>query len=506
MLLDPNDPTLLSLLPVALALVLSIAARNVILGLFSGLFIGVLLAEQLYPVAALTVMVKDYLVPQVTDGYNAGVLVLLAFIGGFVALMEKSGGGAAFAARVERLISSPARLQVSAWLGGILIFFSDLGTPLLIGPTFRPLADRLRVSRAKLAYIIDSTASPVAILVPFIGWGVYIMGLLQQQIDSLALNVSDYGLLLAALPFQFYAWLALFAVPLLALFGVEFGPMRRVEEQQAAQAKPDNRTEEKSDAVRDDTQELQAVSVANAKPSFVWLPLVVLGFTLFWVLGPLGFPFGRVSGSDFRAGLATAYLLAALTLVILMAVHRAQSPLKSLGVYLDGMSRMMQIAIMLLLAWAMGDMMVTLGADDYVATVVQDTIAAWALPLLIFAVACGISFATGSSWGTFAIVLPLALPAAAAVDAPLAVCIGAVLSGGLFGDHCSPISETTILSSAGAGAEVFEHFQTQLPYAAANGILCAGAFVAAGLTGSAWIIFTALLIQSLVLLIIRRRS
>ena len=225
-----SDLGVISLLPVALALVLSIASRNVILGLFIGLFTGVLLVEGFSPIAALTLMVRDYLVPQVTDSYNAGVLVLLAFIGGFVALMEKSGGGAAFAARVMRFITTRARLQVAAWLGGILIFFSDLGTPLIIGPTFRPLADSLRVSRAKLAYIIDSTASPVAILVPFIGWGVYIMGLLNQQIESLGVDASDYALLLSALPFQLYAWLALAAVPLLAIVGIEFGPMRRAED------------------------------------------------------------------------------------------------------------------------------------------------------------------------------------------------------------------------------------------------------------------------------------
>jgi Na+/H+ antiporter NhaC len=491
-----SDPGVISLFPVALALVLSIASRNVILGLFIGLFTGVLLVEGFSPIAGLTLMVRDYLVPQVTDSYNAGVLVLLAFIGGFVALMEKSGGGAAFAARVMRLITTRVRLQVSAWLGGILIFFSDLGTPLIIGPTFRPLADSLRISRAKLAYIIDSTASPVAILVPFIGWGVYIMGLLNQQIESLGLTVNDYALLISALPFQLYAWLALVAVPLLAIVGVEFGPMRRAED--AARAGGSEQS------VNDSA--LEQMTLANAKPSFVWLPLVVLGATLFWVLGPLGFPFGRVSGSDFRAGLATAYLLAALTLVALMAFNRAQSPLRSLQVYLDGMSRMMQIAIMLLLAWAMGDMMTTLGADEFVATLVRDNVAAWSLPLLIFVVSCAISFATGSSWGTFAIMLPLAMPAAFAIDAPLAVCVGAVLSGGLFGDHCSPISETTILSSAGAGSEVFDHFQTQLPYALVNGVLCVLGFIVAGLSGSVIVLPALLLVQIIGLLTYKHLS
>jgi Na+/H+ antiporter NhaC len=473
-------PDIFSLVPVLLALVISISLRNVIFGLFVGLFAGVLMIEGPALLGGMSLMVRDYLVPQVTDSYNAGVLVLLGFIGGFVALMERSGGGAAFAAKVARYITTKARLQISAWIGGIVIFFSDLGTPLIVGPTFRPMADHLRVSRAKLAYIIDSTASPVAILVPFIGWGVYIMSLLEQQFTALGIEQSDFQALVSALPFQFYAWLAVFAVPLLALTGVEFGPMAR-SEQRAAR---DGLTPEEAASAALNAPAQGATDKARA--SFIWLPLLVLFVVLLWTLVPLGFPFGRVSGADFRAGLSTAYLSAAVALILLMAFVGAQRVMASVQVYLEGMSRMMLVAIMLLLAWAMGDMTTALGGDVYVATLAAENAAPWALPVMIFLVSCSISFATGSSWGTFAIMLPLALPATVAVDAPLYVCIGAVLSGGLFGDHCSPISETTILSSTGAGCDAFEHFQTQLPYALANGVLCIGGYVLAGFTASVW--------------------
>jgi Na+/H+ antiporter NhaC len=494
-----SQPGFITLLPVILALVVSISLRNVIVGLFVGLLAGVVMVEGAGPLGVLNLLVRDYLVPQVTDSYNAGVLVLLGFIGGFVALMEGSGGGAAFAARVSRFITGRVRVQIASWLGGIVIFFSDLGTPLIIGPTFRPLADHLRVSRAKLAYIIDSTASPVAILVPFIGWGVYIMGLLDQQIQSLALETTDFAALLAALPYQFYAWLALFAVPLLALTGVEFGPMRRTElRAQAPEAPSVGRSAD------DKSAPPVVVAPANARASFIWAPLLVLAVVLLWSLVPLGFPFGRVSGADFRAGLSTAYIAAALTLVVLMARTGAQKIMRSVQVYLDGMSRMMQVAIMLLLAWALGDMTATLGADVYVAQIAADNVAAWVLPLMIFLVSCAISFATGSSWGTFAIMLPLALPAAVATGSPIFVCIGAVLSGGLFGDHCSPISETTILSSTGAGCDTFEHFQTQLPYALSNGVICVIGYLAAGLQPQPWIVAALVLTQITAVLIYRR--
>lgn len=501
------EPDLLSLLPIALALGLAIATRNVILGLFAGLFCGVLLQHGPDPLAAVGLLVRDHLVPQVMDGYNAGVLVLLGFIGGFVALMETSGGGAAFAARAARLITSRARVQIASWMGGLVIFFSDLGTPLIVGPAFRPLADRLRVSRAKLAYIVDSTASPVAILVPFIGWGVYIMSLLEQQFDTLGIEQSDYAALLGAMPYQFYAWLAVVMVPVLTLSGSDFGPMRAAELRAIAQ--PDLQaaiapTPDPADGRHPPGS--ADVRVDRSRAAFVWLPLAVLGLVLLWTLVPLGFPFGRVSGADFRAGLATAYVAAAAVLMLHMALTRARGILASIQVYLDGMSRMMQVAIMLLLAWAIGDLNHTLGADAYVAGIVADNVPGGYLALLVFLVSAVISFATGSSWGTFAIMLPLAVPAAVVSGAPLPVCIGAVLSGGLFGDHSSPVSETTILSATGAGCDQFEHFRTQMPYAVSNGLLCMVGFLWAGHWPTPWLVGLLVAAQaSLVLLLAWRQ-
>jgi Na+/H+ antiporter NhaC len=218
-----------SLIPIIVALVLSLGTRNVILGLFSGVFTGVIMLNGLQPFVAMGIMVKSHLIPQLTDSYNAGVLILLAFIGGFVALVEQSGGGAAFAKRINQWVKSPIQAQMAAWFGGIAIFFSDLGTPLIVGPVFRPLMDRLKVSRQKLAFIIDSTASPVAILVPFIGWGVYIMSLIYQEYEALGIEESEFSVFIQTIPFQFYAWLAVTMVPLLAAFKFDFAAMARVE-------------------------------------------------------------------------------------------------------------------------------------------------------------------------------------------------------------------------------------------------------------------------------------
>ena len=488
-----------SLIPIMLALGLSLYTRNVIVGLFTGVFVGVLMLNGPNPLVGAGIMVKEHLIPELTDSYNAGVLILLAFIGGFVALVENSGGGTAFAASANRWVKSRLQAQIAAWFGGIAIFFSDLGTPLIVGPVFRPLMDRLRISRQKLAFIIDSTSSPVAILVPFIGWGVYIMSLIYQEYEALGIQESEFTAFIRTIPFQFYAWLAVLMVPLLTYLRFDFGAMAKAEQNAQRDSDKDSKAPEQGES----QSQYQAFTHPNAKPILVWGPLIVLAVVLGIMLVPLGFPFAQVSGTDFRAGLSTAYLAAATLLIILMTALKVRDVLSSVEVYLKGMTGMTLVAVTLLLAWALSDIGKMLGAAEYIAAVAQAGLPYWLLPAVVFILSAIISFATGSSWGTFAIMLPLVIPTAVAIDAPLHVCIGAVLSGGLFGDHSSPISETTILSSTGASCSQIDHFRTQLPYALFNGAISLIAFLTAGATGSALIIIFAVAAQALGLIVIR---
>ncbi len=493
-----SETEISSLIPIIIALVLSLTTRNVIVGLFCGLFSGVVMLNGPQPFAALGILVKSHLIPELTDSYNAGVLILLAFIGGFVALVEKSGGGTAFAAKINQWVKTKRQAQLAAWLGGLSIFFSDLGTPLIVGPVFRPLMDRLKISRQKLAYIIDSTASPVAILIPFIGWGVYIMSLIYQEYEALGIQESEFSAFVNTIPFQFYAWLAVGMVPLLALMNFDFSAMASAEKASASSgvAAAEEGNAQSSDRV--------AFSHPNAKPILVWAPLLVMAVVLGIMLVPLGFPLAQVSGLDFRAGLSTAYFFAATALIVLMTVYRVRGFLSSVDIYLKGISSMMQVAITLLLAWALSDIGRELGAADYIASVAKAGLPMWMFPMVSFLLAGIISFATGSSWGTFAIMLPLVIPTAFALDAPMYACIGAVLSGGLWGDHSSPISETTILASTGASCAQIDHFRTQLPYALFNGAISLLMFGFAGLTGYSGLIFLAVAIQIAGLLVIRR--
>ncbi|WP_417616260.1 Na+/H+ antiporter NhaC family protein [Oceanisphaera sp.] len=489
------EPThISSLIPIVITLLLALGTRNVVIGLFAGVASGVvMLNDWRHPLDNFGILVKDHLVGQLTDSYNAGVLVLLVFIGGFVALMEQSGGGQAFARKVTHWVSTKCRAQVSAWLGGIVIFFSDLGTPLIVGPVFRPLFDKLKLSRQKLALIIDSTASPVAILVPFIGWGVYIMGLLQKEFNALNLPLTDWEAFIAAIPFQFYAVLAVAIVPLIAFKKLDFGPMAEAE--RAAMR----------GEIASGPQEPQSLfSHDNARASFVWAPLLVMAGVLAAMLGPLGFPFEKVPGSVFRAALSTSYFMAAMTLITLMACYGVRRVTDGIAVYLKGMGNMMQVAIVLILAWTLSSVGKELGAAAYIAEQAQAGFPAWLVPAVAFLLSAIISFATGSSWGTFAIMIPLVIPTAVAIDAPLYACIGAVLSGGLFGDHCSPISETTILSSTGSGCDQFEHFRTQLPYALLNGSIALAGFMVAGWIASPLILLAAIATQIVLVVILSR--
>jgi Na+/H+ antiporter NhaC len=270
-----TEPGIETLIPVAATLLVALALRNVLAGLFSGVFVGALLIGNTTALQFLPDLVSKLIVPEVADSYNASVLVLLAFIGGFVKLIETSGGGEAFARSAVRWVSGRIRVQLAAWVAGIMIFFSDLGTPLIVGPVFQPLVDRLRVSRQKLAFILDSTSSPVAILVPFIGWGVFIMSVIADAFRANGVAQSEWDAFIAAIPFQFYAWLAIAIVPLLAIMRFDFGPMRQAEE--AARKLPQAESPIKSTSSR-------------ATPVLVWLPLLVLGVTLFATLAQHGFP------------------------------------------------------------------------------------------------------------------------------------------------------------------------------------------------------------------------
>lgn len=476
----------LSIIPIFIAVFLSIKTKNVVLSLFSSVFCGIFILNGYNPLETTKVLVGRYFINQLTDSYNAGVIVLMIFIGGFIELMMMSGGAYAFAESFKNSINSKTKAQLLAYFTGIMIFFSDLGTPLIVGPIFGPFFKRLKLSKEKLAFILDSTSSPVAVLVPFIGWGVFIIGLLQKEFELLNLSLSDYESFIKSIPFNVYPILALTIIPCLTLLKLDFGPMKTFE------SSPIDESEFEIDNSK--------YHVENAKGSFVWLPILVLLGTLFSMLG-VSFITSRVSGSAFRAALTSGYLYAALVLMGLMLFYKSKTFKEIFSIYLSGMKKMSEIVIILILAWSLGVINKDLGADQFLIGFLKTLdINSGFIPAIAFIFGAIISFSTGSSWGTYSIMVPLVIPMAITFNAPLYVTIGAILSGGLFGDHVSPISDTTILSSAGAGCDHINHVKTQTPYALVNAFLSIGVFLIGGFTQNSSLILFAIVLQIAILI------
>lgn len=448
----------LSLIPIVITIALVLWTKNVCISLFSGLFAGALIVCGGAPMEALKVTIGEYIIPRLVDSYNAGIIVLLVFIGGFVTLLEKSGGAEAFARVVANFVDTRCKTQIAAWLGGILVFFSELGTPMIVGPVFSPSFKKMRISREKLAWILDTTSSPVCVLLPFFGWGATVMGILIVEFENLGITEwTDWTAFCAAIPYQIYPILCLLLVPLVVFSKKDFGAM--------AKAEQNARKGIFSTLMSEDTAPVKVNVHNNVSPLIIIIPLVVLFVVLFGNLIPLGFPTVAVPGGTFRVALIAAYLLASVTMILMMKYYKVMTIYDGIKTYLKGCNKLFDCIMLLVLAWGMSTVNGLLGTADYIVLLAKGTIPNWMVPAIIFLVAVVMSFATGTSWGTYAIVLPIAIPMAVNLDADLIVTIGAVLSGGLFGDHCSPISDTTILSATGAGCELMNHTWTQLPYA-----------------------------------------
>ena len=478
-----DHPNLLSVVPPLLALVMAIATRNVLVSLGVGVFLGMTIVDGFNPLAGAVDFFEKGVLAQLGQGANAEVVVLIMAIGGFVHLLERSGGMVSFARQMTRVIDSPLKAQLSVWVTGMAIFFTDSGNSLILGPMFRPIFAGARVCREKLAFIIDSTSSPVCVMVPVISWGVYIMSLLDAAFTKLQLDQEPLDACLRALPFQLYPMLALLTVPVLALTGREWGPMLKAQRRFAA------RREE------DEPEAAQEPDGPRASARAVLVPLASMLLVLFALFGIFMVRLGSLPGAKVRLSLLLAYLTAAAVCAIFLSHEKVQDYARSFQVFLRGTGKMVFIVVILLLAWSLGDVCELLGTGRYVAGFFDRGLDLHLLPAIVFVLGAVFSLSTGSSWGTFALLMPIAVPVAHEAGAPLFVTIAAVLSGGVFGDHCSPVSDTTILSSMATGCDHADHVNTQLMYASVTGLSALVGFVIAGFTGAVWVLAPAFALQ-----------
>lgn len=464
----------LSLIPPLLAVFLAFKTKNVVLSLLVSLFSGALIIASWNPWIGMQDMFSDYLFVNITDSGNAQTIVMMSFVGGFVALLEKSGGARAFAKALASKVRTKTSAQVCAWVGGLSIFFSDSGNSLIMGPIFRPVMDRLKVSRAKLAYILDSTSSADCILVPITGWGVYIMSIIATEYDNLGIEGSDIGTFIGAIPYQFYAFSALLLVLIVAASKRDFGPM--VESERIAQI---GLTEEQKAA----GEEIVVSEDKNVSPWNMGLPLIVLFATIFIMFFSWGWPGETVQGSMIRIALTSGYFLASIVLGIMIIKQKLMTFTEAFDTFIHGIKNMAGILVIIICAWGVGSVCSNMGTSQFIVNSTVDIIPSTMVPAMLFLIGAVISFATGTSWGTMAILLPLGIHMAHGFDVDMYITVGAVLSGSLFGDHCAPISDTTVLSSMASGCNHIEHVKTQLPYATLAAVSAFISYLILGFTG-----------------------
>ncbi|HEY8569509.1 Na+/H+ antiporter NhaC family protein [Microbulbifer sp.] len=459
----------LTLLPPFIAIGLALLTRQVYLALFAGIWLGFFLLNGSGFFSSLAEALDGVLAILANAG-DARVVMFTLVIGAFIVTLERSGAVSGFVHFLERIrwVTNGARAQWMAWLVGIVIFIESNITVLVAGTVSRPLFDRYRIAREKLAYIIDSTSAPVCMLIPLNAWGAFNLGLLD------GLGVEDpLKVLLASIPLNLYAITAVALTAYTIARNYNPGPMA------AAEARTSGGDIDGIN-ISSSTTENSFGEKSHIKPRALnmFLPVLVLilAMPLFlWITGD-----GKIFEGSGSTSVLWASLTALATVSVLVLMQRGMTLDELSHTWMEGAGRMLPLAIILVLALALGAVSKALGTGQYVAGLVGDSIPVGLLPVVIFLVSGVIAFSVGSSWGTFSIMLPIAIPVAGALGADPVLFVAAVLSGGIFGDHSSPISDTTIVSSLAAGTEHIEHVRTQLPYALQAGAISALGFIALG--------------------------
>ena len=490
----PYAPAWLSLSPPLVAILLALLFKEVLTALFAGLWVGGLIVAGYNPIAGLWRSVDTYVVPALADGSHASIVVFTLLLGGMVGVVAKSGGTQGIVDAVTPFARNPRRGKIATAGAGLAIFFDDYANMLIVGNTMRPITDRLKISREKLAYIVDSTAAPVAAVVPISTWVGYEITLIGDGLRAASVqpglepvlaealgSASPFAVFLQTIPYLFYPLLAIGLVLLTSVMNRDFGPMANAEDR-AARGEGVFRTGaqlpvDTSDRVME-PKEGTAPRWYNAGVPVLVTVAVVLGGLV--VSGSSQLAPGASLMDIFGAADPFATLLwgssaGCLTAIAMSVGQKILTMQEALDAWVGGMRVMLTAMVILVLAWSLGAVTQDTGAAGYLSQLLSDSLALELVPALVFAVAAAMAFATGTSWTTMAILIPLVIPltvtiggAAGFVEGEPSILLGAtssVLAGAIFGDHCSPISDTTVLSSASAACDHVDHVRTQMPYA-----------------------------------------
>ena len=492
---------ILTLLPPLIAIALAFITKETILSLFIGVFVGEFMLS-VNDINIVSTIVNAFLnmcvqiINCMADPWNAGIILQCLLIGGIIQLVTKMGGAKALADAFAKRADTPRKAQLFTWLLGLCVFFDDYANSLIVGPIMRPVMDKLHVSRQKLAFVVDATAAPVAGIAIISTWIGLEISLIAAGFKSVGVtNITGFGIFLQTIPYRFYNIFILIFIVISAMTLYEFGPMKKAE--QEARARKDD----------EEIMVLEAPGFEEVKPVegiklSVWNAIIPIGtliigalIAFYWsgyttILGgedqaliaimkssPLSFNgiYTALSQSDASVALFQAALLASIVAIVMAVGERILTIEDAISEWIGGMKTITITGVILLLAWSLGAVIGEVGTANYLVGVLSSTIPAFIVPSLIFVLGALISFATGTSYGTMSILMPLAIPLAWAISSGdmsfTIVATSGVLTGAIFGDHCSPISDTTILSSMGTSCNHIDHVTTQMYYSIFVGII-----------------------------------
>ncbi|MGB5823170.1 MAG: Na+/H+ antiporter NhaC family protein [Proteocatella sp.] len=490
---------ILSLLPPVLSIVLAFVSKNVIISLFFGVFSGTLLLGMASQSGALSTLsfafthLTETFLSNMANPWNSGIILQCLTIGGFIAIVGRMGGTLAVAEALSRKAKSGKSAQLITWLLGLFIFFDDYANSLIIGPIMRPVSDKMKISREKLSFITDSTAAPIAGLALISTWVGYEVGLIRDGFASVGIAENAYSAFVSTIPFRFYNIFILAFIVVSALTLREFGPMLKAERRAYFKNEP---LRIGSMPMADDNDDsLSPKADTPLRKINALLPILVLivgSFVGFYVNGFSGAMASESISPDLLnamtaepfsfASIREAFGYADASIVIFQAALFASMVAIAMGLcqkifkldeaintFMSGVKSLILTGVILILAWSLSSIVKELGTAQYLSQALVGKIPMFLLPSLIFILGSVISFSTGTSYGTMGILMPLSIPLAFQMSGGsydfVLVSVSAVLTGAIFGDHCSPISDTTILSSMGAGCDLLDHVGTQMWYA-----------------------------------------
>ena len=535
-----------TLIPPLLALLLAFLTRNVILSLFLGVLSGTWMValvsgDLLGSITGAFFNSTDYFIGTLADRWDAGIIMQVLVIGALIALITRMGGMRAIADLVVKVAKGPRSAQITMWISSWVIFFDDYANALIIGPIMRPLCDKYRISREKLAYIVDSTAAPVAGIMLISTWiGTELVNINEGLTIAGITGVTAYGIFIDTIPYRFYNIMALFFVFATAFLLRDFGPMLKAEVRARTTGATINpgsevmETEQVIDEEKEEIKENYGILKTSKKvtPPNIWNALIPVGVlivsavVLFYTNGAAAVGAEALEGLSFFEAVREAYsnsdasivlfqagLLACIVAIIMGFVEKIFTLKDGIETWAHGMKSMLFVCIVLILAWSIGSVIGDLGTAHFLVSNLSDVLPQFIVPALIFIIAAVVSFATGTAYGTMAILLPLCIPLAAAIVgitgmeitssgsayAYILMCSSAVLTGAIFGDHSSPISDTSILSSMGAGCSLLDHVMTQIVYAVTVGVVVIAGYILVGLGLNVWI---TLLIMAVILVLV----